>query len=59
MNANNIFSHPAFKFLAELDELDNSDNEPQEPALCNNCGGSGEGRYEGYTCVVCRGRGEV
>ena len=30
-----------------------------EPGICRDCGGSGEGRYEGSNCSVCNGKGEV
>lgn len=30
-----------------------------DPVICNNCNGSGEGSYDGSTCRVCRGEGEV
>jgi len=26
--------------------------------ICANCNGSGEGRYDGSTCIVCDGSGE-
>ena len=30
-----------------------------EPALCNDCAGSGEGRFDGTTCRACKGMGEI
>lgn len=48
-----------FDFDKEDDEDFSENEENYEPLICGNCNGSGEGRYEGYTCVVCKGRGEV
>ena len=30
-----------------------------ESEICSACNGSGEGSYDGSSCFVCRGRGEV
>ena len=42
-------------------ELDEDEEVPadHETSLCMNCAGSGEGRYEGTTCRICKGKGEV
>jgi len=30
-----------------------------ELGICPRCSGSGEGQYEGTTCTLCKGQGEV
>ena len=34
-------------------------SEQEEFGYCSNCNGSGEGRYEGERCYVCKGKGEA
>jgi hypothetical protein len=29
-----------------------------EPVECSSCAGTGEGQYDGATCISCRGKGE-
>lgn len=31
--------------------------EEVENSICDNCSGTGEGMYDGQSCVVCRGKG--
>lgn len=43
-------------------DWDEDDSEPEEQLdddapICTACSGSGEGRYEGYTCLSCGGSG--
>lgn len=47
----------------EIDERQEYGGDPEdpdyEPGICSNCSGSGEGQYDGTTCRVCKGKGEV
>ena len=56
----------AIKFFSERNDMGFTDIEweelktkDHETSLCMNCSGSGEGQYEGTTCRVCKGKGEV
>ena len=42
------------------DYIDSNATEPaeDEEGICPGCSGSGEGMYEGTTCMTCHGRGE-
>jgi len=55
------------ELAAELEEMDGPscpedcmpDPRNDERCLCSHCNGSGEGMYDGSSCRVCHGSGEV
>jgi len=42
-----------------MEDCDACENTGIMNELCNNCAGSGEGQYDGSTCIVCKGSGSV
>ena len=43
----------------ELEYDEPMETSDEEPHICNNCAGSCEGMWDGSTCIVCKGRGEI
>jgi DnaJ-class molecular chaperone len=44
----------------DYDESDfDLDEDDVEHGICPNCSGSGEGNFDGSTCFVCGGSGEI
>jgi hypothetical protein len=42
---------------APPDELQGDPDEHDDDEACSSCNGSGQGQYDGWTCVSCGGRG--
>lgn len=45
-------------FIQECLDQEAEDNYIQE-TICQDCNGSGEGSYDGSTCIICKGKGEI
>jgi len=41
-----------------MENCDTCENTGIMQELCDNCSGSGEGQYDGSTCIICKGSGE-